>query len=552
MTERTQVRRRWPAVVLAIFIAATQFLGYGFSKATRDNGWQPQWPYPVLMALATVGVGVGAWLVLTLWFSAWDRADEHAPSRRGVHAKQGTGEASRWSDRRFFLLCLVLMLVAWLPYLVVYFPGTLPWDGVRSMNQFITDAPLENHHPVAMNALYAGLMTLGRLTGSDNRGVFLIVVLQTLVCALAFSDSLTFARRSGATRALLAVGLVFFCLHPMWGLFMQAAIKDTMFFGLFVLYVTCLARVLREGEGRQWLGLVGSGVAVCFSRNNGIYIVALTSLAALVWLARRPRSQRVALLPALGMLAAAPIVYLVAFNLLWPALGINTHEDKEMLSVPLQQTARYLNRHGDDVTAAEHDAIAAILPYDDLAQLYVPDLADPVKESLVTQDGSLPAAQREAYFSAWWSMFLRHPGTYLAATVANTYAYFYPWVIIGPELDRPLFYVAQQGPPINQSFDVTYVMPSSVRDEVTAVTATAPLTTPGLCALYSPATYVLLFLCLVGYAVHRGNGMAYVVALPGLLLLLTTLAGPLNGQLRYLMPLAGQLPLLACMVRRRP
>lgn len=547
MSERVQASRRWPAVVLAVFVAVSELVGYGFSQATRENGWQPQWPSPLLAAVGAVAIGVGVWLLLTLWFRAWDRADDQP---RGAHSPQ-VASRRRWPGRRFFLLCLALMALSWLPYLVAYFPGTLPWDGVRSMNQFITTAPLENHHPVAMNALYAGLMTLGRLTGSDNAGVFLIVLLQTAVCALAFSDSLTFARRAGATRPLLAVGLAFYCIHPMWGLFMQAAIKDTMFFGVFVLYVTCVARVLVEGEPRQWAGFAASAAAVCFCRNNGIYIVLVTSVGMLVWLARRSCGRGARLVPAMGMLALAPVAYLLAFNLLWPALGINTHEDKEMLSVPLQQTARYLNRHGDDVTEAEHDAIAAILPYDELAGLYLPDLADPVKEALVTQNGSLPPEERSAYVAAWRSMFLRHPSTYAAATVANTYAYFYPWTIVGPEIDRPLFYTFQQGLPINQNFDVTYVMPDSVRDALTAAVAVEPLTVPGLYALYSPATYVLLFLCLVAYAIHRENGLAYVVALPALMLLLTTLAGPLNGSLRYIMPLAAQLPLFAAVVRRR-
>ena len=52
------------------------------------------------------------------------------------------------------------------------------------MNQFITAAPLENHHPVMMNALYAALMTLGRSVRSDNFGLFMIVAFQYVVCVV--------------------------------------------------------------------------------------------------------------------------------------------------------------------------------------------------------------------------------------------------------------------------------------------------------------------------------------------------------------------------------
>lgn len=540
--------RRWPLVLLSAFVAVTEVVGYGFSRATQQNGWQPQWPAPPVCVAALVGIDMVVYLVLLWWFGAWDRADVRpAPS----HARAGGEEPHRWSDRRFFLASAALILICWLPYLVVYAPGSLPWDGVRSMNQFITDAPLENHHPVAMNALYAGLMTLGRALGSDNRGVALIVGFQTVICVVAFADSLSFVRHVGAARWMVSLGLAFFCLHPMWGLFAQAAIKDTLFNGLFVLFCTFLARVMAEGSRRQWAGLIASSAAVCFARNNGIYIVVAALAGLLLWLLRRHRYAAGRLSRVVAALAAAPVAYLLAFNLLWPALGINTHEDKEMLSVPLQQTARYLNRHGDDVTPEEHDAIAAILPYDDLAGLYEPDLSDGIKEKLVTDNGSLAPEQRSAYLEAWWHMFLRHPSTYVAATVANTYAYFYPWKIVGPELYRPFFYTIQEGLPINKSFVVSYVFPQGLRDTVTAAVATGPLEVPVLCALYSPATFVLLYLCLLCYALHRRNRLAYVVALPAVMLLLTTLAGPLNGQLRYVMPIAAELPLLACMVRLR-
>lgn len=522
---------------------------------------------------------------------------------RGVRARSRAG-SSALPGVHPFALCAVVLAVCWLPFFIVYFPGSLPYDGVRSLNQFVAGAPLENHHPVLMNMLYAVLYQAGTAVGTalgqdlssalspDNLGVFAIVSFQTAVCVLVFSGVVRFVDRSNAPAAFTWVTLGFFALFPAWGVFAQDAFKDTLFNGVFALFVLVCGWILlpaarpavfassgvergRDAGGRAaatsggsselalWALLFLVGILVCLTRNNGVYLVVPTLLLVCVF----ARSKQ-----AVAALVGVLVLYVGVTSFLWPAIGVDMKgNSKEMLSIPFQQTARYVATYPDDVTDEERAAIDAVLPYDQLAELYMPDLSDPVKESFKLNNSKIegsteyaeehPDALRD-YFAAWFSMGLRHPGCYIQATIANTYAYFYPGVLVGNEIQRPIVWIGMEVGAINNgAYQPHYVQSEGLRTAVAnAVYATYDM--PVLAWLWSPATYVWGLLGSCAYLVHsrfalsRSRGekacttrkkelfAAAILTVPLLMLLLTTVAGPLNGHLRYVLPLVAALPIV--------
>ncbi len=567
---------RAAAAVLAAFISLAWLVGWSFYRGREAGGIDPLFPSPAVGVAAFAGVLAVLFVCLLALFRLMDRGGKTVGGALGRHP---------------FVLCFAAIVLTWLPYWLAYFPGSLPWDGVRSVNQFLTDAPLENHHPVAMNALYAGLMTIGRSVWSDNFGLFLIVALQYLVCAASFALVVRKLIVWRVPRWVVWAALLFFCLCPMWGAFAQAAFKDTLFNGLFCLFALSFADVCgcgrevgAQGRGaggnapraREWALFALASIVLMLARNNGVYLAAAAAAALAVFatLRCRPtqapackapraatapvaaahpaaqtagsgmRSRVRAAAPALAVLCVVVLSWAGVTRVAWPALGIDVREDKEMLSVPLQQTARYFAECPDEVTDEQYAAIDAVLPADQLASLYNPDLSDPVKEAMRAPKGNMTAEQREACFAAWVQMGAAHPGVYVRATVANTYAYFYPFAIIGQDMDRPVFPLYIQGLPINQSFDVHYVSPEPVRDALGDALVSL-LSVPLVRAMFSPALYVLALLAVCAYATARRRWCALVCAVPFAVLLATVLLGPLNGHLRYIMPIAAALPLIA-------
>ena len=546
-TGEKRVRVPVAALLFSAFVAAAWLVGWANAAGRADGGITPQFPSAPVCVLAFLTLWAALLAATLAIFRLLD-----AGQGKGSARPARSGRATAFLRRHPFALPLIAIALCWLPYWAVFFPGSLPWDGVRSMNQFITDAALENHHPVLMNALYAGLMSLGRAIRSDNLGLALIVGFQYAVCAVAFALVICETVQLKAPRWITWCALAFFCLCPAWGAFAQAAFKDTLFNGVFCLYIVAFSQVVRGAVGKgvshgAWIRFGAASLLLCFVRNNGVYLAVAAAAILAVWMfVRSRRDLRIPLqaaAPALAVLVLVAVAWLGATRVLYPACGVDVREDKETLSIPLQQTARYLVESPDDVTQSEHDAIDAVVPIDTLATLYNPDLSDPVKESMRNAKGNMTADERSAYFSAWAAMGLRHPGIYLRATVANTYAYFYPFVIIGQNMDRPVFPLYQQGLPINKTFDVSYVGPQGAREALTNV-LNAWLEMPVVSIIFSPAPYVLAFLLALAYAVSRRRAPALVLAVPFAMLLLTVLAGPLNGHLRYVLPLAAALPVL--------
>ena len=69
-------------------------------------------------------------------------------------------------------------------------------------------------------------------------------------------------------------------------------------------------------------------------------------------------------------------------SILLPVWGITPGSKGEMLSIPFQQTARYVKEYPEDIMEQERLAIDNLLQYDKLAEAYNPSLSDPVKGTM--------------------------------------------------------------------------------------------------------------------------------------------------------------------------
>ncbi len=98
----------------------------------------------------------------------------------------------------------------------------------------------------------------------------------------------------------------------------------------------------------------------------------------------------------------------------------------EMLSIPFQQTARYLQLYRGELPAGEREALEGVFSDVELvAGKYDPDSSDPVK-ALFRKDAGI--RELAAYFKVWFAGFFRHPAVYLEAFFSHVYGWFDPGV----------------------------------------------------------------------------------------------------------------------------
>ena len=101
--------------------------------------------------------------------------------------------------------------------------------------------------------------------------------------------------------------------------------------------------------------------------------VVLFSLIALL-LAKIDNKRKIITIIITLVVFAADIMPLARYM-----LGAGRGGVQEMLSIPFQQTARYVKFHPKDITLSEKAILSKVLNYDKLAKNYNPVSADPVK-----------------------------------------------------------------------------------------------------------------------------------------------------------------------------
>lgn len=213
--------------------------------------------------------------------------------------------------------------------------------------------------------------------------------------------------------------LLFWMICPWISKYTIMISKDTLFADFVLLFGVELHRLLNASDERKHVfRVLLAALMVLLFRKNGFYIVLLTFILLTVLYRKYWKKW----LLCIAVTVAMNIGY---SSIMLPVLGIADGSVREALSVPFQQTARYIQKHGDEVTQRERDAIDAVLNYDVLADAYAPDLSDPVKDTFRTDAEKGDLAD---YFKIWFGMFWKHPETYTAASLSNYYGYFYPVV----------------------------------------------------------------------------------------------------------------------------
>ena len=388
--------------------------------------------------------------------------------------------------------------------------------------------------------LHGWLFLAGRALGSDNLGVFFYIVLQFVVCAWVFGRVTAFAAKLGCTRKVQYAVTAFFALNPIWGVFIQTQVKDTLYTGLFVLFVLKTADLLLfpqewQGKPKRLVAYAMLGVLCCLLRKNGIYAVVPMLLAS-AFVVSEKRLRR----PVLAVLLAV-CVGSAGFDVFTEkVLDIPAGSVGEALSVPMQQTARYIRDFGYDVTDDERATIDAVLDYDAIAQSYMPELSDGVKQ-YYKNPGKGDLAR---YLLTWGKMLLKHPVCYFEATHANSHGYY----TITKCRAINDYYTFNNDICMEMSeMNVEYLDKSGYLRYafVQALSAFEKLPVVGL---LTSIGFMAWLTAVLGVWLARCKAKPTLPLFLGVgIFWLTCVASPVNDCMRYFLPVAGCLPLIFCL-----
>jgi len=496
-------------VMAFLYVLSTFYSKYDSSKYLYANSYQI-----IMTVICVVGLSgvIYASLVLLLATIEKERINPYKYSEN-------------FFERHFFIFSVTIILASWLVWIIGNYPGTGNSDSNDQLMFFLGQKTWSTWHPPLSSVIMGVCFSLGKLIIDANFGFFLYCVFQSISGAVIFSYGFKKLKDYGVAIGYCAAGVLFFALLPVWGSFAQYFEKDFLYTQLIVLQLIFSADILikQECDKKDYIRLTIASLLAVFLRNNGIYAVIPGLLLLAIMLKKISRGY------VLGCLAVVLILYEGMVRLAFPAMGMEKSSASETFGIMFQQTAKYVIDHPEDVTLEEKEVLEANFQSLDKFKKYNPRIFDCVKIYYNNKDF-------DGYVKVWKAQLMRHPGSYIEATLNGAYGYMAPvdtdmggW--LQEEYDE---YQTEQGIYHPTTGWVGYLIWFWNIAQVI----------PVLNILCMPGFYTWVILILTWLLIKKKRAVGLVLLVPSFMNVLVCVASPLANAMRYTIPVAAATPFL--------
>lgn len=417
ITPKCGILMLFVALLSVVFVFGTKAVYVDNVFAKADQNFIKPWTMKDVWLYLIYFVGM-LWLALSI---------QRFYEGKGRKLLEQNDVPQRKEQKKYFLLCWGVLLIAWLPYLLTFFPGAVYSDGFTSIHQ-VMGSPYSNHHPILYTGFVGIFIKLGlRMDGTLQTGIFLYTVVQIIIMAAVLSYFVIWLRGKRIRRGYCVAVAVFLAVYPMFPFYAVALWKDTYFaLALFLFVLNQIDIVCSEGRCLYKKSGIGKYLAlaflVCFLRNNGIYIY-LFSLVALgfVYRKRIKKELKRFCLAAVGF----GVVTVLIQGPVYDSMGLST-EFVESLGVTNQQIFAVVQDPEGEYSDEDAQFLSKIWDLDEMAEKYTPCLADTPKWYMNRFDQTYLEEHKGEYIKVWLSLGFKNPGIYLDAWLMQTLGFWSP------------------------------------------------------------------------------------------------------------------------------
>ncbi len=423
--QKTQVREhpgislwsiRIPAGLTAFFLV----FGYSFYYT---NSWDLIFMDKLHLFLAAVMM-VGYYALFVRIFGL---IVDKVPIWAGVSGERPGKLSELVFERHAFWGPFLVILLFWMPYILAKFPGASMPETLAEMRQFYWN-DINNYYPPMHTILLSMVMQLGNVIHSYTLGFFLNLVIQLGMLLSAFAYGFTLMRRWQTPYKLRWAALAMICIVEFFPMESTVVEKDIPYAACVIFLVLLLHELVRTIEQgidcplRRTAGFVLACIGTAGFRNEGVYLVLFSGVAMGCFAVHELWKRDRALCRRMLIMVLIPGLFMGVYHrVILPSFGVTDNGPKEALSIPFQQTARYVRDYGYEISEEDAEIISRVLDYDNLAEKYDPITSDPVKYTYHAET----TEDLTAYFGLWFRQLLKHPGNAVEATMNNAYGWFY-------------------------------------------------------------------------------------------------------------------------------
>ncbi len=439
------------------------------------------------------------------------------------------------NGKKVFIISSLIVLCGWGFWIIMAYPGSVAGDGVTQLGQYYFGT-ISAHHPPLSTWIMGTLFEIGRsITGDARFGIFLYLVVQAICGALIIGYSIITMYEFGISKALCYLSAVFFGMTPVLGMFAQWYEKDLLYSLATLLFLTKMARMCLDKiniKGIIFLTVVG--IICVFLRNNGIYAV-IPAMILLIIVADN-RSIRFILM---GCSAFVIIFTLIINGPVFKAMNINSTNVKEALSIPMQQSARYITEYGDEVTKEERLILQLFFnDYENVPNIYEPSCADAIKDNVFIEKKDLPR-----YFLVWLKMGIKHPGVYFDAFMCLNYGYLAP---TEQNAEATINMPNEEGGTIMTQLSTMGIDGTQDFNNIQTLNSLLFINMifPVIRYLSMPGFYTWIMIAIIAISVKLRNKKLFILLVPNIINILVCFASPLCNGMRYELPVVLSIPLI--------
>ena len=346
-----------------------------------------------------------------------------------------TQEPYKFHIFRWFCALIIVRSI----YLLLLYPCVFDIDAAIGLRTFLDpDSSTCNHHPILVQSLQGLFFLIGKTMGYRSIGILLLSVFQIIVSSLIIVYGLCIVSKSCAGRKMIIALGLFFIIFPFYSFLSVFITKDGMFaysflFYIFTLYELYLSQGVCLRQSRFLILHILSILVLCLTRHQGIYLVVLE--VPLLLYCYRVYWRRILVANLLPL-----TLFFLYSNVLLPYFNVEPAGKQEIYGTLFHQTANYLHQHPEDVSENERNAIFNILDRNSIIKDYTYNLTDGSKDCYkynpMSTSRNEPIVFRHIdHFSeqtdlkdfrkAWWTMVLRHPFSFIQATLGVCCGFFY-------------------------------------------------------------------------------------------------------------------------------
>ena len=523
-------RKKITLTILSIIYSTFIIIGNSFIKYDSFNLIEK---YPILNIIFYILLIISFYFILKKIFNLLESKKQILPKLN----KFKKTKIYKTFDKHPFLFSLIFMLLCYLPYIISFYPAILSPDPSYQIKQYFKipnkystysvmldpSVTITNHHPVIHTLLLGTCVKIGTLINNVNLGLFIYSIIQILTLTSTLAYTIKFLKNQNINNNYLLLMLLVYSLVPAFPFYSMSAVKDVIFTSLIILYITKLYEFIKTDEITisNIIKTFILMILIILFRNNGIHTLALSFPFLL--LLKKAKKYKYKILTLIILFLGFNYTY---NNIILPYFKITPTSIRETLSIPFQQTARYVKYHESEISDNEKEAIDKVLEYDTLKERYKNEIADPVKNKYNKYTTN---EELKDYFKVWFIELLKHPKTYIEATINNTYGYYYPiktnWYIYH-KFDSRI---------VKDGFNYHYNNLDTSRKILTTYGQTFQ-SIPILNIFVNIGINVWILIFMLSYLIYLKKYKEIIYLSPSFVLVLVCIASPVNTYFRYAMP----------------